>query len=99
MALQEEHGKTGIFRLKGDSYIDHSTFRKGEDGLTYDTVSYEEILELAQNAKMPTSLTQKTDNVARNKFRIPEDLAQIFDRASRDERQSTSEYEMDTIEF
>lgn len=77
-------GYSGMFRLKGESYIDNSTFRKENGRYTYDTVSYEHIIELA--GKMPTQLSNRAKSVITGEFRIPPEIEQIYDRAMSIER-------------
>lgn len=72
-------GPSGMFRLKGDSYIDNSTFRKENGKYTYDEISYEEIMELA--GKMPAKLSQRADLASKGKFSMPQDIAEIYYRA------------------
>lgn len=70
---------SGMFRLKGDSYIDNSTFRKENGRYTYDTVSYEQIMELA--GKMPTQLSNRVKSVITGEFRMPPEIEQIYNKA------------------
>lgn len=73
-------GFSGMFRLQGDSYIDNSTFRKENGEYTFDTISYDQIMELA--GKMPTQLSQRANLAVIGKFRMPSELQQIYGKAT-----------------
>lgn len=70
---------SGMFRLKGDSYVDNSTFRRENGVYTYDTISYEQIMDLA--GKMPTQLSKRVESVIMGKFRIPSEIQEIYSKA------------------
>lgn len=72
-------GASGMFRLKGDSYIDNSSFRRENGKYTFDTLSYEDVLALA--GKMPTSLSQRANSVITNEFKIPTEIQEIYDKS------------------
>ena len=73
-------GFSGMFRLQGDSYIDNSTFRRENGEYTFDTIGYDQIMELA--GKMPTQLSQRANLAAMGKFRMPSELQQIYEKAT-----------------
>lgn len=72
-------GFSGMFRLKGDSYVDNSTFRRENGKYTYDTISYEEIMKLA--GKMPIQLSERTKAAIMGESRMPWGIQKIYDRA------------------
>ncbi len=73
-------GFSGMFRLQGDSYIDNSTFRRENGEYTFDTIGYDQIMELA--GKMPTQLSQRANLAVMGKFRMPSELQQIYEKAT-----------------
>ncbi len=73
-------GFSGMFRLQGDSYIDNSTFRRENGEYMFDTIGYDQIMELA--GKMPTQLSQRANLAAMGKFRMPSELQQIYEKAT-----------------
>lgn len=73
-------GFSGMFRLQGDSYIDNSTFRRENGEYTFDTISYDQIMELA--GKMPTQLSERVNSAVMGKFRMPSELQQIYGKAN-----------------
>lgn len=73
-------GFSGMFRLKGDSYVDNSTFRRENGKYTFDTISYEKIMELA--GKMPTQLSQRAKSAITGNFRMPSAVQKIYDVAT-----------------
>jgi len=82
-------GYSGMFRLKGDSYIDNSTFRKENGEYKYDTVSLEQIMELA--GKMPTQLSPRVMAIARSEMGMPAAIKMIYDKAiSRENRMNNN---------
>lgn len=78
-------GFSGMFRLQGDSYVDNSTFRRENGVYTYDTISYEQIMELA--GKMPTQLSQRAKSAITGKFKMPSELQEIYGKATSIEMQ------------
>lgn len=72
-------GFSGMFRLKGDSYIDNSTFRKENGEFTFDTISYDQIMELA--GKMPTQLSNRVNSAILGEFRMSPEIQQIYEKA------------------
>lgn len=72
-------GFSGMFRLQGNSYVDNSTFRRENGEYIYDTISYEQIMELA--GKMPTQLSQRVNSAIMGNFRMSSELQQIYDKA------------------
>lgn len=72
-------GFSGMFRLQGDAYVDNSTFRRENGAYTYDTINYEQIMELA--GKMPTQLSQKSKATITGKFKMPAEIEQIYNNA------------------
>lgn len=73
-------GFSGMFRLQGDSYIDNSTFRRENGEYKFDTIGYDQIMELA--GKMPTQLSQRANLAVMGKFRMPSELQQIYEKAT-----------------
>lgn len=73
-------GFSGMFRLQGDSYVDNSTFRRENGVYTYDTISYEQMMELA--GKMPTQLSQRAESAITGKFKMPSELQEIYGKAT-----------------
>ena len=67
------------FTLKGDSYVDKNSDKKGEDGQpAYETLSYEQIMELA--GKRPTQLSERVDQTIRDGFKLSPEIQQIYDK-------------------
>lgn len=77
--IDGREGFSGMFRLKGDSYVDNSTFRRENGVYTYDTISYEQVMDLA--GKMPTQLSKRVESVIMGKFRIPSEVQEIYSKA------------------
>ena len=73
---------SGMFRLKGDSYIDNSTFRRENGEYKYDTMSLEEIMKLAGNMQ----LSPRVDSAIRGNFRMPQGIDNIYNKAISIER-------------
>lgn len=68
--------RSGMFRLKGDVYVDNSTFRKENGEYTYDVLDYEQVMSLAGN--MPTQPTETLKRVVKDGFNMPSGIYQIF---------------------
>ena len=67
--IDGREGASGTFRLKGDSYVDNSTFRREDGEYKYDTVTYEHIMELAGPM---AHLTDKTNLAVRGEYEMPD---------------------------
>ncbi len=78
-------GFSGMFRLKGDSYVDNSTFRRENGEYKYDTISFEDIMKLV--GKM--QLSSRVDSAIRGKFRMPEGVDNIYNKAMSIDRTRT----------
>ena len=80
--IDGREGPSGMFRLTEDgTYIDNSTFRGGLSSgkYAYDTVSLEDIKALA--GKFPTDLSERAKSAITGKFRMPEAIKQIYEKA------------------
>lgn len=74
-------GCSGMFRLLPEGrYIDNGTFRAENGGYTFETKSYEEIMNLA--GKMPTQLSEKAHLAATGKTVIPQKIQEIYDKCA-----------------
>ena len=79
--------EAGVFRLRGDEYVDNSTIRRENGEYKFDTVSFEQIMEIA--GKMPTKISGRVQAVIEEGgFEIPSGVDKIFSEvfAAREER-------------
>lgn len=79
-------GASGMFRLQGDSYVDNSTFRRENGEYTYDTVTYEQIMELAGPL---AHLTDKMKLAVKGEYEMPDIVKGVGGKIIKREKNKT----------